>query len=703
MELTRAKFPLELLHLHCLLAVQHFVRTSVLLLAALSQPIIAPAETIQISLRSGSLIHVDVEQTSFPWTDVNDTGETIPRDIPFAEIRHILLTEFSVNQQVSRLKRMLAELRSDDYQARESAEDALSETEFSAKFETMIRAELDAADLETKYRLQRVLAVIERASPTDFDPILDILVMRDGTVLRGDAARLEEVVGRFRGQSIRIPMREISRFGFEKSPADNPVAPADSATAIAVQTFNAHHGQFYLDNQTWLGFENDPFGGALSLQRNLHTVFALNGVLLRTEVPGYIRSYGMKWHFCPIESGERCAIVYDTSDPLAAKRFRGVFVISFCVPGHPEIPAGVHEAGVFVERVSHSRDVIVEAYDAVGRMLGMVEATDRQCIFAGFKSNLPIASLRILRNPDLPDVGRDVDELFAVDNLVYERIQPIYSSAGKSSTRVDAPWVHLKSGDILAARRMSLDKNQILFDNPVGDDPERIAFPTSDLHAIQFNLVTREVPPATDGQRWMVALDDGSILRTKSGDEFASEEFEGLSFSPDEIVGLWRADSAARFATNDQFNAGLPVAVFPSCAIVLQGFEFTGDGVRWDLAKSEKIVQKVNIPPYVDEPKVEPEQPDSDLTPSVDRLLFSDADDWPTIWLRPPRQIDSRKTRLTLKDGQQWVFGTDTGIKLESLGHREFVVSVDNKQYPIGLDRIASIEFGQNTSREGNE
>jgi hypothetical protein len=380
-----------------------------------------------------------------------------------------------------------------------------------------------------------------------------------------------------------------------------------------------------------------------------------------------------------------------------------VFVISFCVPGHPEIPAGVHEAGVFVERVSHSRDVVVEAYDAVGRMLGMVEATDRQCIFAGFKSNEPIGSLRILRNPDLPDVGRDVDELFAVDNLVYDRIEPIYSSAGKSSTRVDAPWVHLKSGDILAARRMSLDMNQILFDNPVGNDPERIAFSTSDVHAIQFNLVTRDVPPDTNGGRWMVALDDGSILKTKSGAEFASEEFEGLSFSPDEIVGLWRADRTARFATNDQFKAGLPVAVFPSCAIVLKGFEFTGEGVRWDLSKSEKIVQKVIIPPYVDEPKVEPEQPDSDLTPSVDVLLFSNADDWPTIWLRPPRHIDRSKTRLTLTDGQQWVFGTDTGIELQSLGHRELVVRVDNKPYQIELDRIASIEFGRNTSQEGNE
>ena len=70
--------------------------------------------------------------------------------------------------------------------------------------------------------------------------------------------------------------------------------------------------------------------------------------------------------------------------------------LRFCLPNQQSVRAGVHELGLFIARVNHSRDFIMEAYNADGQILGSVEASDQQYVFMGIKSSEPIVFVRIL-------------------------------------------------------------------------------------------------------------------------------------------------------------------------------------------------------------------------------------------------------------------------------------------------------------------
>ena len=134
------------------------------------------------------------------------------------------------------------------------------------------------------------------------------------------------------------------------------------------------------------------------------------------------------------------------------------------MPNQGSVAAGVMEFGMQMARVNHSRDFIVEAYNADNQLLASVESSDEPCVFSGIKSTQPIAKIRILSNPYLFRIDRAIDEDYAVDSICFSPPVPIDSLTPK-----DQPSVTLNNGDLLKTNKIKLSGPDAISINPVGE------------------------------------------------------------------------------------------------------------------------------------------------------------------------------------------------------------------------------------------
>ena len=91
-------------------------------------------------------------------------------------------------------------------------------------------------------------------------------------------------------------------------------------------------------------------------------------------------------------------------------RFKAITEFVFCVPKQPNVPASINRFAIRAGKSDHSRDLILEAYNAEGQILATVESSNRQGVFFGVESNEPIYRIRLRSNPYLRRVNRVVDE-----------------------------------------------------------------------------------------------------------------------------------------------------------------------------------------------------------------------------------------------------------------------------------------------------
>ena len=95
-------------------------------------------------------------------------------------------------------------------------------------------------------------------------------------------------------------------------------------------------------------------------------------------------------------------------------------------------------SGCTWRRIEHSRDFIMECYNADGQLLGAVESTSRPCVFCGMKSSEPICRIRVLSNPYLFRTSRAIDENYAIDELCFSPPVPTISNSLKSKLKRNA-------------------------------------------------------------------------------------------------------------------------------------------------------------------------------------------------------------------------------------------------------------------------
>ena len=178
-------------------------------------------------------------------------------------------------------------------------------------------------------------------------------------------------------------------------------------------------------------------GEAVPLGENANDMFVAEGLKFRTEDAGYVGTLWYPFKLCPLDPGKKCICPFDKTSRVA-RRLWGTTLVTFCPPDQPGVAAGVKKFGLFLEKIDHSRDIIVEAYNSIGQMVGMVEASDQKCVFAGFESNELITCVRISKNADLPKLTRRIDPSYAIDCVTFAGMEPVQAMYDPVKGSVDS-------------------------------------------------------------------------------------------------------------------------------------------------------------------------------------------------------------------------------------------------------------------------
>jgi hypothetical protein len=639
-------------------------------------PVVVGAE-FQISLEGGSVITVHVDQETFRWTNVLENGEMIKEQIKFSQIEQLVLSDSPASEQVAEIRRLLSVLESPDYLERQMAEEKLSDPEIAGSFQSMIKAQVEHSNFEVRHRVGRILEKLGSADVDATHGEFDLLILKDGTRKEGDAGEFRLDCS-YRNRNLSLARKDLN---FVSVPV--ALAAVKSVNAeVQVEMFHNHEGGFLQPGQTMVDFDLAPNGADIARNTDVTEMFTPLGLRLGTEQVGYvgISGYGFKFALPP-KSNSIC--VFETIGTYS-KRFKGVMEISFCLPNRKSVPAGVNEFGMFMARVNHSRDFIVEAYNADGQILATVESTDQACAFAGVKSNEPIAKLRVLSNPYLFRLDRNIDEDYAVDNIYFSKPVPITTSPeeGKAVLR-------LKNGDLIQGTEISIiDPDSISIEMDAGDP---ITVGRTELQSIQFNVVQPKGNGNGKENKWTAMLKDRSTLFVKPGETFVCTSFPNLKFKPDELTGFWSSRNPTRFPEATDFSAGNRVMVFPTCRIATDQIEFLKTGYRW-----KKSAKKIQQPLQTKDKK-----DDEDPTPDVNSVEYATTwpENIPSIWTNPPRTQTAGTGRLKLVDGQQLVLGADRGFSLTKLDKHSVTVSIADMETKIPIEEIASIDFPQAEGR----
>ena len=369
-----------------------------IVLAFMAASIFVPcshATELEITLVSGSVFVADFPLETIAWKEVQSDGQITNRRVATKDIGRLSLCETPASNQVAEISELLSMLQSGSYRAREDAERRLSEPEIGGGFPKMLRQIASSGDVETAYRIDRIMNKIsdaESSAASEFDE----MKLKSGGVLRGDAGDFNFVCN-VDGQRLNLKRNQLQML----RSADRPRAAeaVKQPASIQTETVLQSRGKFYLPEQTHVSLETDALGNELTRKTDVGEVFTSFGLRLGSQDAGYvgISGYGFKYPDTP--TGDNSGSVFTavkSGDHVRYKKFRGTLLIDFCLPNQPHVPAGVNEFGIHIATVNHERDFIMEAFNSVGQIVASVEAGERDCPFLGVRSNQLIARVRIL-------------------------------------------------------------------------------------------------------------------------------------------------------------------------------------------------------------------------------------------------------------------------------------------------------------------
>ena len=644
------------------------------------------ADDFQISLDQGSVITVDVSNASILWTNVLENGDMSKTTIPFSQIKQLVLSKAPASKQVAEIRKLLNQLGNDDYIARESAEEALSDPKIGGRFRSLIKVRAEDKNYEVRYRLNRVLERIDE-SAQEGSSEFDILTLTDGTVLEGDAGEFV-IESNYRGNPSTFARSAIRLIG-------QPTAVAASINVnskIKVNMFHDHETDFYQPDQVLIDFDYAPNGSELSRAASVNDVFIPFGVRMSTpDKEGYVGISGYPFKFSELVGANSVCVFEDVG--TYSKRFKGITEFKFCMPNQPGVPAGVHEIGMFIARVNHSRDFLFEAYNADDELLASVESTDLPCVFSGVKTNEPITKVRILSNPYLFRVDRDIDVDYGIDSVCFSPPVPVANPMD-----LEAGSIRLRNGDLLKGDEIAFQADGFAIDLGEGDP---IKLEIDEIQTIRFNTIlegqltkTEKAEAAKDKQKqvskktknyWMAVLNDRSTIRVEPGATFTSSTFDKLTFQPDEILGLKSSKNPTRLPSAKDFDKADRIIVFPTCRIASNNLKFTDKGFSWGAADL-----KLEQPVHVDD-----DEDAEDPTPKFTEIEYakSGPDSTPTVWMNQPKSRAAGTGRMRMTDGQQLTLNGETGFKITNITAKSVSVSVGGNAVEIPLNKIHSIEF----------
>ena len=647
----------------------------------------------QLEYRDGTIITANFVEPQIVWTAVSDLGKMTKQTIEVSRIQSLKLTLEPASEQLANILKLIGQLDSEEFYVREEAEQELRR--IGKRFRSVMQRTTSLTTVDGNYRLKRVLSSI-RVSPNDKSGVdLDELVLDDGTKLSGDAGAGKFDVT-FRGKTISVPRKQLSRIG-----RANPISKTRSERRETISTKLFHnHAEFMKDRDLKLiDFELKPNGVALRpLDKNISSDFVDAGLVLGSEYPkgcvGISGAYEIKAGDKPVGGNSIC-VYQSQAGARSGKRFQGVMEITFCQPGKKNIPQGVKDFGIFLSRVNHSRDFLVEAWDSMDRLIGVCESNDEPCTFCGISSSVPIAKIRVLSNPWILELRKlnapaekrgmqRVDKDFAADSIMFSKPLPIDSIKkerhffGRNGDMIPLNWVRVFDEDRIefGSRNFQLLSSSLASTNSIA------------LKSVPKTPLSRKLKTNT---AWMAMLDDNSVLKWNPSKPLRSATL-GKDLRREDIVAIWPDSRQPRLPLEGDFEAGKNVIVYPGCRVATPRVEFDAKGFRWSNGKllTESLHDdnefKVDARP-ADEP--------DDVAPKKTDYSFDLSNvpefEVPTIWFKQPTSIRASEGAIRLNSGEVLIYGDGAKFQLQSLDKKQILLAFDGDEISIPLSQVVSI------------
>jgi len=663
-----------------------------------------------LTLEGGTYLVVQLLDQQFQWSDILPSGAVRARTVRFNEVKRLTIGSEGLSDQVLQVQRWLEELASEQYLSRENAEMELSNSTIAMRFRHLIEQFSAGDNFEVSYRIGRILeshrkagnnpAVAFNAPASSFDQ----LELIDGTQLTGDCGQFN-IECLFRGQSITLNRGMVVSL-HRPSPAvapggTDPNWQRDWEELQQVTVYQRHQGDFYLPHQTLIDFESSQIVDELPLRFDVSTLYQNKGLLLRSERPGYIGISGYRFRSEFPPTGNSVCVFEAVGN--AFQRFKGVMEIRFCSPGQPQIPAGVHEFGLFLSRIDNARDFIMEAYDWSGGLLGTVESSDTQTVFLGIKSPEPIAFLRILSNPYLFSIKRKIDEDFCADDFLFSYPLPLTAPPVNPYFLGDpenpgGSLVTLTDGNRVLGSLVSQPQGMAVSMDGLGGQLGQIAVKLDEIKSVRF--LNRETPVPKGRRVWMAQLEDGSIFKIDPSQGFSSELFGGVKIPVSDLIALWLAPNKLRFPWGlpNRVDQRFPALVFPTCLVQLENFSWSENGFRW--AESTKLEQDLWIRAAGEEDGNlrGPRHPDyEDPTPNLAEVNYdtTSIELVPTLWIREPKFRQSNAGHVRLTDGQMFILGGPRNFNILEFNAESITLGWDDRSQKFPMEMISSILLPQ--------
>ena len=624
----------------------------------------AGAEQITVHFRSGTSLTGTVVEPEITWTTIAPNGAVSYRNYSINQIASLKFSESESSAQLVMVRQLVNRLGDSDFHQRESAEQTLME--IGGQYRSVIESLADHPSYEVRHRLQRLFKAFKETESVPRD--LDVLKLKNGGSFEGEAS---EFTLNFEAYGKKFI---LNRSSVAKLTAGNPAAISpvdDAAKPVNVKLFHRFK-DFNSPEQKELRFDLQADGKPFPLKTKLNDVFVSDGLRMRSKLPGYVGSSPFSFKYPDLPVG---GLSVGLLGQERGRDYKGVMEITFCEPGNANVPAGVHEFGTFIAKVSSRRDIIMEAYDSQGQLLATVEATDQRCVFAGVKSNQLITKLVILSNPYLEKLERVIDIDFAIDTMRFSKPIPARVFSPETSR-----LVLMENGDRLdwAGMNMTGDDQLQLAIDKIGPEQTKLSVPLKDVRSLALGRSSKS------SNQWQALLEDGSRINVRPGKTFRSDQF-GLSLDAKDFVAVWPAATPPRLPETGDFKGGSPVIVFPTCRLRTKTVTFSSDRLSWKVA--EKLQQPLQLGDR---------DSDDDPTPSQTAFKYADtlANQLPTIWNKPPNVLAEGKSFIYLVDGQRLAIGDAGDFKIKTIDQRSVKVTrQEGKPIEIPLENVHTIHF----------
>lgn len=627
--------------------------------------------SFQLEFRDGTLITAAIEDAPLVWKTVSQSGQIANESIKFSDVRSLSLTTEPASEPMAMILKLVQQLDDDSFSIREAAERELRKT--GRRFRSVINQAQQPATLDGRYRLNRIINLIRSGTKEKLIE-LDRLTLKSGRVLNGDAGQLE-INCSYLGSELSIGRQQMLSL---QQPV--PVAqtrPAGDIQPVRVELFHDLVSFQKSGKHKLLDFEKNGKGIPLSRQENISDSYTGDGIRFGTNFPkGFVGESGYPFNFKDQPPGDNSVCVYKSF--AGTQRFLGVMEFTFCAPGKPSIDHGVYEFGCFIATVKRSRDILLEAFDAQGRLLGVCESSNGLCTFCGIKSNVPIAKLTIRSNPWMTELRNRVDQDYAVDNVYFSSPVPIDSSFEKRHFRAS-------NGDYI-----STSYSRFVGENKLEFNSRHLAMLSVD--PVEASSIGIQIPQPKRRPRedWMMLRSDNSTLRWSPQRPFFSTTLQQQVDLKD-IVAIWPEKKAMHYPVAGDFTGGKNVLVFPGCRVATNGLVVDKNGYR---TKNETVLQE-SLGESTSKATDGTPLPDDDVVPKNIDYSFDTANqkqfEIPTIWFREPSPISASQGFVRTSTGEILIFGPDSKMQLKSIGSSNFVLAQDGKQLTLPTASVQSI------------